>query len=71
MQTSSNTTRKLAVVGIKTIASVAICLIDRMDRRETPTPDFEMDTQKTENEPEKQNLNETTENESENKEETD
>ena len=45
--------------------------IDRTHRREASTADFEMDTQKTENETETQNLNETTENESENKERTD
>ena len=63
----------VAVAGIAIIATAAVAMyfIDRMHRRETSTADFEMDTQKTENETEKQNLNETAENESENKEETD
>ena len=63
----------VAVAGIAIIAAAAAAMyfIDRMYRRETPTADFEMDTQKTKNETETQNLNETTENESESKEETD
>ena len=61
------------VAGIAIIAAAAVVMyfIDRMHRRETPTVDFEMDARKTENEIEKQNLNETTERESESKEEID
>ena len=63
----------VVVAGIAIIAAAAAAMyfIDRMHRRETSTADFEMDTQKTENETEKQNLNETIESESENKEGTD
>ena len=63
----------VAVAGIAIIAAAAAAMyfIDRMHRRETPTSDFELDAQKTENETEKQDLNKTTESESESKEETD
>ena len=63
----------VVVAGIVIIAAVAVAMyfIHRMHRRETSTADFEMDAQKTENETEKQDLNKTTESESENKEGTD